>query len=75
MNNKKFWVVFIGLIIATGFLGFSSLIEISYFGINFSTLFTIVLFVLGLYVIIKTAFFMHFSNSRKNTRGKNRCSK
>ena len=55
MNNKKFWVVFIGLIIATGFLGFSSLIEISYFGINFSTLFTIVLFVLGLYVIIKTA--------------------
>ena len=70
MGNWKFWLVLISLIIATGFLGFSSFISILFFGIDFSTLTFVVLFILGLYVIIKASI-MKRHESKKYIKGNN----
>ncbi len=53
MVNLKFAFVFYGMMVAVVVLAFLTLIEILYFGIDFSTIFTGVLFVLGLYMIIR----------------------
>ena len=53
MVNWKFAFIFYGMMVAVVVLAFLTLIEILYFGIDFSTIFTGVLFVLGLYMIIR----------------------
>ena len=53
MVNLKFAFVFYGMMVAVVVLAFLTLMGILYFGIDFSTIFTGVLFVLGLYMIIR----------------------
>ena len=71
MSNRKFLLVLISLIIATGFLGFLSFISALFFSINFSTLTVVVLFILGLYIIIKTST-IRKRESKKHIKGDNR---
>ena len=70
MSNRKFWLVLISLIIATGFLGFLSFISALFFGIDFSTLTVVVLFILGLYIIIKVSI-IRKRESKKHIKGDN----
>ncbi len=70
MANLRFGLVLISLIIATGFLGFLSFISVLFFGIDLNTLTFVVLFILGLYVIIKTNT-IRKHESKKHTNGNN----
>ena len=55
MVNWKFALFFYGLIVAVIFLVFLTFIEISYFGIDFNTIFMAILIISSLYIIIKVA--------------------
>ena len=55
MVNWKFALFFYGLIVAVIFLVFLTSIEISYFGIDFNTIFMSILIISSLYIVIKVA--------------------